>query len=141
LESDQRAGGFGKSTARRVKYTVRLRRETEIQMHLEALKMGFCRAGDFLPIAGLCQIASIWNQTNGAGGFGKSTGRRVKYTVRLRRETEVQTHLEALKMGFRRAGGELPCEGDDRKSGGDGCSVLSMGIADAESSCVYCKSW
>jgi hypothetical protein len=56
----------------------------------------------------------------GASGFGKSTGRRVKYTVRLRRETEIQTHLEALKMGFRRTGRELPCEGDDRKSGGMG---------------------
>jgi hypothetical protein len=59
FDSCDGAGGFGKSSTTRVRYTIRLRSETQYKTHHEAVKMSFRRGRDFMPFLGLCQFASI----------------------------------------------------------------------------------
>jgi hypothetical protein len=55
FDSCSRASEFGKKATRRIKYTIRLRHETQHKMYPGPVKLSFCRAGDFMPCSGRCR--------------------------------------------------------------------------------------
>ena len=82
-----------------------------------------------------------FDSCNCAGRFGKSTTRRMLCTVRLKHETQYETHCGAAKMSFRQRGDLLLCWRMDRKWGIGLSTVVNGCVGNVLMAMAVLSSW